>query len=56
MTRIDKELDPLLDAIRKGVPAVKMNDRMIHLEAQKTELEHCWRTRRSRRRSAPEHG
>ena len=40
LPRIDRELDRLVDAICDGVPASKVRDRMIYLEARKTELEH----------------
>ena len=34
LPRIDRELDRLVDAICDGVPASKVKDRMIYLEAQ----------------------
>ena len=39
VTRIDRELDTLLDLILKGGAAEKINARMVQLEARKRELE-----------------
>ncbi len=38
LLRADRELDRLVDAICDGVPASKVKDRMIYLEARKVEL------------------
>lgn len=37
--KIDREMGRLVDAIAGGVPAVKVKDRMIEMDARKTELE-----------------
>lgn len=39
LTRIDRQLDRLVDAIADGTPASKVKDKMIALEARKVQLE-----------------
>ncbi len=40
LARIDREQEKLVDAICDGVPAIKVKDRMIALQARQNELEH----------------
>ncbi|MCL4766886.1 MAG: hypothetical protein KJZ80_11670 [Hyphomicrobiaceae bacterium] len=39
LRKIDREMDRLVDAIVRGVPAAKVKDRMVELDARKTELD-----------------